>query len=111
VIRFTTAVGGRSETRTQEVSEPEPGRVLVESGGGEGSTFTVEPRGERTYIRIDTVLQTRGLNGLIMRLLGSRILAPLYADELARLERYAQAHGPQLDAPHDAPVRVEPSTA
>ena len=30
VIRFTTRLGGRTVTRTQEVSEPEPGRVLVE---------------------------------------------------------------------------------
>ena len=39
LIRFTTAVGGRAVTRTQQVSEPQPGRILVESGSGEDSTF------------------------------------------------------------------------
>ena len=92
VIRFTTAVGGRAQTRTQQVSEPEPGRVLVESGNGEGSTFTIEPRGTQTHLRIETVLQTRGIEGLLMRLFGARILAPLYADEMQRLEAYAQKH-------------------
>ena|SRR5436190_568422 len=94
VFRFTTKVGGRSVTRTQEVSEPEPGRVLVESGDGEGSRFTVEPEGARTRVRIGTVLRARGLEGLVLHLLGARILRPLYADELSRLEQYARAHGP-----------------
>lgn len=91
-IRFTTSLGGRSVTRTQEVSEPEPGRVLLESGNGESSTFTVEPRATGTLVRIETVLQPTGLEGMVMRLLGARLLAPLYADELQRLERYAQTH-------------------
>jgi polyketide cyclase/dehydrase/lipid transport protein len=94
IMRFTTRVGGRAQTRTQRVSEPEPGRVLREQGDGEGSTFTVEPRGPQAFVRIETDLNTSGLEGLAMRLLGARILGPLYADELASLERYAQQHGP-----------------
>src|SRR3954468_13302022 len=43
VIQFWTRIGGRAATRVQEVTEPVPGRVLKESGAGEGSTFTVEP--------------------------------------------------------------------
>jgi hypothetical protein len=92
IIRFTTRAGGRSITRTQEVSEPEPGRVLVEWGNAEGSTFTVEPRGEQTFLRIETQLRATGLEGLLMHLLGARILGPLYEDEMRRLEAYAQAH-------------------
>jgi uncharacterized protein YndB with AHSA1/START domain len=92
VIRFTTRVGGRSMTRTQEVSEPEPGRVLVEWGNDEGSTFTVEPRGEQTRLRIETTLRTSGLEGLIMHLVGARILGPLYEEEMRNLEAYARAH-------------------
>jgi hypothetical protein len=111
VFRFTAAVGGGSRTRTQEVSEPEPGRVLVERGDGVQSTFTVEPRGERALVRIETVMQAGGLEGLLMRLLGRRILGPLYADELTRLERYARAHGPRLDAPHDTPLRIDAPAA
>ena len=92
VIRFTTRLAGRTVTRTQEVTEPEPGRVLVESGDGEGSTFTVEPRGERALVRIDSVVRAGGLEGLLLSWLGERLLRPILTDELARLERYAQAH-------------------
>jgi hypothetical protein len=92
VIRFSTQIGGRTEVRTQQVSEPEPGHVLVEAGSGESSRFTVEPRPGGTLVRIETVLQTRGLNGLALKLFGRRILAPLYEDELKRLEQYAQSH-------------------
>jgi hypothetical protein len=102
VIRFTTVAAGRAQTRTQDVSEPEPGRVLVEWGDGEGSTFTVEPRGERALVRIETVLNTRGIEGFALRLLGARLLRPLYEDELSRLERHAQEHA---RAPHAATAR------
>jgi len=91
-MRFTTRMGGRSATRTQEVSEPEPGHILVESGDGEGSTFTVEPRGARTLVRIETTLLVSGLEGVVMPLLGPRIMRGLYEDELTRLEAYAQVH-------------------
>jgi hypothetical protein len=94
VIRFTTQVGGRSQTRTQRVTEPEPGRVLKENGDGEGSTFTVEPRGGQTHLRIETVLQTRGIEGVAMKLFGARILGPLYQDEMRRLEQHARTHEP-----------------
>jgi hypothetical protein len=92
VMRFTTRVGGRSVTRTQEVSEPDPGHILVENGNGEGSTFTVEPRGARTLVRIETTLLVAGLEGVLMPLFGSRIIGALYDEELTRLEAYAQAH-------------------
>ena len=98
LIRFTTRLGGRSVTRTQEVSEPEPGRVLIEAGDGEGSTFTVEPRGDRSLLRIETTLRPTGLDGLLMPLLGPRILGPLYADEMRRLEAYARAHASQTES-------------
>ena len=93
VIRFTISMGGRATTRTQEVSEPEPGRVLIESGNGESSRFTLEPRPDgTTLLRIETVLNMKGFDGLVMRLLGARVLGPLYQDEMQRLERYAQQH-------------------
>ena len=66
--------------------------MLVESGDGEGITFTVEPRGERAWVRIDTVLNVSALERLLLPLLAPRLLQPIYADELARLEQLAQAH-------------------
>jgi hypothetical protein len=66
--------------------------VLVESGGDEGSTYTLEPQGEQTLVRIDTVLERRGIEGLLLPLFGRRILRPIHVDELARLEQLAQSH-------------------
>jgi hypothetical protein len=37
-----------------------------------------------------------GLDGLLTRLLGPRLMRPLFADELERLERHAQAHAAAL---------------
>jgi hypothetical protein len=99
LIRFTARIGGNSVTRTQRVSEPEPGHVLVEGGDGEGSTFTIEPRGTgRALVRIQTVLRVDGVGAWLMPLFGERIMRGLYADELSSLECYAQAHAGRVAA-------------
>jgi hypothetical protein len=96
-IRFTMRLAGRSQTARATITEPEPGRVLVETGPGVRTTFTVEPEADRrARVRFDTVLDASGLPGLLTRLLAPGMLRPLYADELERLERHAQAH-PALD--------------
>ena len=93
LIRFTTRVGGKSTTRTQRVTEPEPGRVLKENGDNEGSTFIVEPRGDqRCLVRIETILQSSGVEGWLMPIVGPRIMRSLYDEELTNLEHYAQSH-------------------
>jgi hypothetical protein len=103
VIQFWTRIGGRAATRVQTVTEPEPGRVLKESGDGEGSTFTVEPHGPRlTLVRIESVVSAGGLTGLLLPWIGPRMLRPIIEDELVRLERYAQDHRPAACQP--APV-------
>jgi hypothetical protein len=98
VISFAMTLGGRTRHSTQSVSEPEPGRVLVESGDGVRTTFTVEPRAERCKVRFDTVLEAKGLNGLLLHLFAGRLLRPVYADELERLDRHARAHEPLVAA-------------
>ncbi|HEY2594722.1 MAG TPA: SRPBCC family protein [Chloroflexota bacterium] len=98
VIRFTTSVGGRRTTRTQQVTEPEPGRVLVENGDGEGSVFTVQPEGNATRLRIETTLNAPGLEGLVLRCFGASMLRPLYSDEMTRLEECAQVHSRTLSS-------------
>ena len=93
VIRFTMKLGGRSRTVTASITEPEPGQVLVERSPGVETTFTVEPEGgQRARVRFDTVIEAGGLAGLLTRLLAPRLLRPLYADELERLERHARVH-------------------
>ena len=98
VIRFTKKLAGQSRTTTAAVTEPAPGRVLVETGPGVVTTFTVEPAGaQRARVRFDTVMEASGLQGLLTRLFAPGMLRPLYADELARLEQHARAH-PALTA-------------
>ena len=93
VISYKTTLCGRIRAMTAEVTEPEPGRVLVESGRGATTVFTVEPLGEQARVRFDTLLEGTGLDGLLMRLVGPRLLLPLYYEELRRLEAHAQAVG------------------
>jgi hypothetical protein len=108
VFSFTMTMGGRSETTTTEVSEPEPGRVLAERGSEVKTVFTVEPEGSGARVRFDTVINAGGLKGILTKLFAAQLLGPLYRDELARLERYAQAHarsGAEPGHTHDdAPI-------
>ena len=93
VVRFTSRLGGRRQTMTAAITEPQPGRVLVETGPGVVTTFTVEPEGaHRARVRFDTVLEAGGLAGVLTRLFAPRLLRPVYADEQERLERHAKAH-------------------
>lgn len=93
VVRYRVTTAGRSREYRDVISEPEPGRVLVEAdaaGAAKSTTFTVEPDGERSRVRIETRFATAGgLAGLIERWLAPRLLAPIYQDELTRLDRYA----------------------
>jgi len=65
--------------------------MLVEEGEGVQTTFTVQPEADKSRVRFDTVLEAAGLKGLMNRFFAARLLRPLYADELERLERYAQS--------------------
>jgi hypothetical protein len=91
VMTFKVTLAGRTRTVTHTVSEPEPGRVLVEGDELDQTTFTVDPVGNQCRVRFDTFLDARGLEGILTRLLAPRLMKPLYDDELARLERSAQA--------------------
>ena len=92
VMRFNVSLGGRTRRMTHEVHEPEPGRVLIEGGPHERTTFTVDPVGAGCRVRIDTVIVGSGLDGLLTRLAAPLLMPRLFADELERLERHAQAH-------------------
>src|SRR5918994_3395799 len=88
-IRFTSKLGGRTQTATASITEPEPGRVLLEKGPGVETTFTVEPEpGQRARLRFDTVLEAGGPAGLLARLFAPGMLRPVYAEEMNRIERH-----------------------
>ena len=91
-LSWVVEAGGRRRTVNATISEPEPGHTLVESGSGIETVFTVEPSGDGARVRFDTVIDDAGLQGILNRLFVARVLGPIYADELRRLEDYAKAH-------------------
>jgi hypothetical protein len=93
VIRFRMHALGATRAMRAEISEPEPGRTLVETylGSGEVTTFTVEPLdgGGRCRVTILTEWTPRGFAGLVQRLLVPPLLRRIYAEELGNLARCA----------------------
>lgn len=101
VISFAIRLGGSTRRLTQRVSEPEPGRVLVEAGDGTSTTFTVAPAGQdgrQCRVRFDTRMQADGVSGFFTRLFGPRLLRPLYAEELELLDRLARQQAGQNES-------------
>lgn len=93
ITRFTLNAGGRSRDYRMEVAEPEPGRVLTESDTESTlvTTWTVEPDGPNSRVRISTTWQgAGGIGGFFERLFAPRVMRGLYADELERLDAYAR---------------------
>jgi Polyketide cyclase / dehydrase and lipid transport len=96
-VSWVLETGGRARTISAVISEPVPGRVLVETAAGIVTTFTVEPQAGGALVRFETVIDESGLRGLLTRLFAERLLMPVYEDELSRLEAYA-ADLPRLAA-------------
>ncbi|MEM7345695.1 MAG: SRPBCC family protein [Chloroflexota bacterium] len=93
VIQVTMRVMGRLQTFGATITEPEPGRVLVETNDtGYVTTFTVDPRetGQQAYVTIATEMPNQGgIGGLFERWLVPRMLRPVYVKELGKLEEVA----------------------
>lgn len=95
VIRFQMSVFGRKRTYRAAISEPEPGRVLVETdldANGAVTTFTVDPGAAPadSRVTISTVLPVRGgLLGFIDKSLSTLLLRSLHEKELQNLARVA----------------------
>ena len=91
VIRFQMRAFGRTQSFRGVVTEPEPGRVLVETyqePNPSATTFTVNPVGAGSEVVISTELPVRGgLLGSIERALSERYLLPIYREELELLAR------------------------
>jgi hypothetical protein len=95
VIRFRMTFLGRSQNFRAAISEPEPGRVLVETylePVGTVTTFTIDPgtAPADSRVTISTVLSVRsGALGFIEKMLTSLLLRPIYKQELVNLARVA----------------------
>jgi hypothetical protein len=93
VIIYDMKLWGKVRTSRASITEPEPGRVLVETVEDQGivTTFTVERAGAfASDVSISTVIPTRpGLLGIFERAIVRALLAPIYREELALLDGVA----------------------
>jgi hypothetical protein len=90
IIRFRMTALGKTQFFRGAVTEPEPGRVLVESyfDTRTVTTFTVEPQADDSHCRVtfSTDLEIRGgLFGILERCLITRFLRRTYRRELQNL--------------------------
>lgn len=92
-IEFTMVVAGRAQRVVADITEPVPGRVLVETvkGGGVVTTFRVDPSGRGADVTIATDLEQKpGIGGRFERWLAGKLLPKVYHEELMRLGRIAR---------------------
>ena len=93
VTRFAVTAGGRTRTYRMLVSEPEPGRTLVETDQDSSlvTTFQVEPQGTASTVRINTRWDgAGGVGGFFERTFAPRAMRRIYLDELDRLSAYVR---------------------
>jgi hypothetical protein len=97
IIRFKARTLGVEQAFHHIVSEPEPGRRIVEEDIDSiqhlATTFTVTPveQGKKSHVEISTVMNASpGFNGLIERLVLHFVNPAIYRKELKLLESVAQ---------------------
>jgi hypothetical protein len=95
IIRFKMTAMGRTESFRGVVTEPDPGRVLVETYVDTRTVtkFTVEPQGDGTHCRVTfaTDMETRGgFAGVLQRFFISRFLRKTYRREMMNLAAAAR---------------------
>ena len=97
VIDFQMQLMGRIQSFHSTITEPEPGRILVETDRNTGAvtTFAVDPRsdGEKAFVTIaTTAIVPDGVAGKIQGWLTNRLLRPIYEKELDQLAVVAKEH-------------------
>jgi len=103
IIRFKARALGVEQSYYQLVSEPEPGKVLVEqdidSAQNVTTTFTVIPleQGQKSHVEIFTKMNASpGPKGLVERVVIASIFPSMLRKELKLLEAVAQSRGASL---------------
>jgi len=97
-IHVEMRVMGTTRSFDHVVTEPEPGRLLVESDvdGSSVTTFTVDPAdgGQATHLTIATEVVARpGISGALERRLSSWVLGRIYREQIARVAKYLEGSG------------------
>ena len=100
IIRFKSRILGVEQSFYQRVSEPEPGRVIVEQDidtkQNLATTFTVIPveEGKKSQVEISTTMNASpGFRGFAERVVLSIFNPRIYRKELKLLEAVAQKRG------------------
>ena len=99
VIVSGMRVLGRVQTFRATVTEPEPGRVLVETTDtGYITTFRVDPKpdGRSAEVTISTEIVRSGVAAALERWFVTRLLRPVYVRELEQLAQVAGAGAPEV---------------
>jgi len=97
ILRVRMKVYGRKFAFRQIVSEPQPGRVLMEANDDDSATttFTLEPLGDQTRVTIVTVMQASpGLLGFMEKLTTPSVMGRIYRQELRNLAEYLRSRQP-----------------
>ena len=94
-IEAFTKVMGRESSFKAHITEPEPGRVLVEDTPATGlrTVFTVDPvaDGLQSRVTFDTDYPVdQGISGMIQRFIIPVLLGMMYREEMENLNRFAQ---------------------
>jgi uncharacterized protein YndB with AHSA1/START domain len=95
VTSFKVTAGGRTRSCRMQVTEPAPGRTLVETDTGSSlvTTFTVTPQGDKSLVSITTSWDgAAGIGGFFERTFAPPAIRGLYLDALDRLNAYAASH-------------------
>jgi uncharacterized membrane protein len=90
---FTSLMGGKPRAFQMVISEPEPGRVLVERDtlSNLETTTTIVPEGSGTRITFETTWESAGgIMGALEAWFAPSMMRRVYQDEFNRFERYAQ---------------------
>ena len=93
IVRYRTRAFGMERAARAVVTEPEPGRVLVETTSEYVTTFTVTPvaDGQRANVSIATQWQpARNFMGKLEQAMYPLIMKPMYNKELVLIAEYVK---------------------
>jgi hypothetical protein len=95
VISFSVKTGGSTRQYREVVTEPQPGRVLVESDtlSRTVTSFTVTPQGDnQCQVEIATTTDTStGIRGFFEKLIAPAMMKRIYEKELQQISAVASA--------------------
>lgn len=94
VVSFKINDASGARELRMEITEPEPGRTLVQTDTGSRGlvrTFTVTPHGNRSRVNISSKFEGEtGIAGFVEGLVAPRRLHRIYVEELRRLNNYVR---------------------